>query len=134
MPNDSFRTHNLNAALGILKGAMETSLQLGGSVLKDKMQEFAPVWTGRMERSVYVGDVHLVDDTFIVRVGPTVDYSKYTEQEPWIIGKHPGPKSQIKGARIPWMKPAADEVREEVKGIILAGVSTTVRALQVRLK
>jgi len=130
----TWRTHNLNRALVLLKANAEVSLKLGGQVLKQKMQEFSPEWTGQMVRSVEVGDVTYQDGAFRLLVGPTVDYAKYTELEPWIIGKRPGPKSQLKGAKIPWMRPAADEVRAEVKAIILKGFQTTVRLLQQGLK
>jgi len=129
----SFRTYNLRNAPGILKGSMDTALKHGGLIVKQAMQERAPLWTGRMERSVEVGPVRFEEDTFSVLVGPTVDYAKYTELDPWIIGKQPGPKSQAKGATIPWMAPAAEDVRDEVQGIIVKGVSTTVHELQARL-
>lgn len=128
------RSHNLSGALGILNAAMGKSLKLGGQILKQRMQERAPVWTGRMERSVRVSNVQKASDSIFVLVGPTVGYAKFTEEEPWIIGKRPGPKSQIKGATIPWMKPAADDVRDEVTALIRGALSLTVRALQRRLK
>jgi len=130
----AWRTHNLNRATLFLKVNAEKSLQLGGLVLKQKMQEFSPVWTARMERSVEVGDVTYRDAAFRVLVGPTVDYAKYTELEPWIIGKRPGPISQLKGAKIPWMRPAADAVRHEVRAVVLKGFQNTVRLLQQGLR
>ena len=110
-------------------------MKLGGAILQQKMQDFSPHLTGRMERSVEVGDVSYDrrQAAFRLLVGPTVDYAKYTELEPWTIGKRPGLISQMKGARIPWMRPAADEVRGEVKTIILKGFQNTVRALQAGL-
>ena len=128
------RTHNLDAALGILDRSMRVSLTHGGLILKQRMQERAPELSGRMVRSVYVSEVRHTEDGYEVRAGPTPDYSIYTELEPWIIGKRPGPISQAKGATIPWMKPAADDVREEVIATVLAGVSATVRELQMRYK
>ena len=125
-----WRTHNLDRAGGVLKASMEGSLKRGGMVLKDAMQARAPVATGRMTRSVEVGPVTFKDGAYRVLVGPTVDYAIYTEEEPWIIGKRPGPKSVAKGATIPWMKPAADEHADEIRDIILSGVSSTVRTLQ----
>jgi len=129
----TWRTRNLNRALGLMRANAELSMKLGGKVLQQKMQDFAPHLTGRMERSVEVGDVTYHLGAYRVLVGPTVDYAKYTELEPWIIGKRPGLISQMKGARIPWMRPAADEVRGEVKTIILKGFQNTVRALQAGL-
>ena len=128
----AFRTHNLNGALGLLEGAMGRSLQIGGNLLKQAMQERSPVWSNRMTRSVHVGPVTQKDGAFRTLVGPTVDYSKYTELEPWIIGRRPGPKSQIKGATIPWMQPAADDVRDELQALIMGGVRTTIKELQRR--
>ncbi len=128
------RSHNLSGALGILDAATGKSLRLGGQILKQRMQERSPVWTGRMERSVRISNVQKSADFVRVLVGPTVGYAKFTEEEPWIIGKRPGPKSQIKGATIPWMKPAADDVRDEVTALIRGALSLTVRALQRRLK
>jgi len=126
------RTHNLDAALGILDHTMRVGLTHGGLILKQRMQERAPELTGRMVRSVYVSEVRHTHEGYAVRVGPTPDYSIYTELEPWIIGKRPGPISQAKGATIPWMKPAADDVRDEVIGILLDGLSGTIRELQIR--
>ena len=132
----TWRTHNLNRAVGLLKANAELSLKLGGKILQQKMQDFSPHLTGRMERSVEVGDVSYDrrQAAFRLLVGPTVDYAKYTELEPWIIGKRPGFISQMKGAKIPWMRPAADEVRAEVKAIILKGFQQTVRLLEAGLK
>ena len=127
---EAFRTHNLDKSLGLLSRAMDRSLMQGSQILKDKMQAFAPVWTGRMQRSVRIDGPQRREDTWITIVGPTVDYAKFTELEPWIIGKRPGPKSQMKGAKIPWMAPAAEEVRDEVRAQILAGVGATVKGLQ----
>lgn len=130
----AFRSHNLDAAMGILKGESETSLKRAGLVLKKRMQELAPLWTGRMERSVSLGNVTFKDDAFHLLVGPTVDYAITTEEEPWIIGKRPGPKSQVKGATIPWMKPAAQDVGDQVREIMVDGIRATVKGLQARYK
>ncbi len=113
---------------------MNGSLKRGGLVLKQAMQRRAPVWTGRMTRSTALGPVMVKDDIYTLLVGPTVDYAKYTELEPWIIGKRPGLKSVAKGATIPWMRPAAEDVEDEVQTILLKGVSLTVQTLQQGLK
>lgn len=125
------RTHNLDGprALRILEGAVDKALQGGGHLLKQEMQRLAPIDTGQMTRSVEVSDTEQDRDGYSVSVGPTVDYAKYTEQEPWTIGKRPGPKSQIKGASIPWMKPAAENKRDEIVEHVRAGIRTTIRAL-----
>ena len=128
------RTHNLDAALGILDRSMRVSLMHGGLILKQRMQERAPELTGRMVRSVYVSEVRHTEEGYAVRAGPTPDYSIYTEEEPWIIGKRPGPISQAKGATIPWMKPAAEDVRDEVIATLRDGLQATVHELQLRYK
>ena len=125
-----WRTHNLNRAAGVLSNSMNGSLKRGGLILKQAMQKRAPVWTGRMTRSTSLGPVVFKDGTYSLLVGPTVEYAKYTELEPWIIGKRPGLKSVAKGATIPWMRPAADDVADEVRDIILKGMSATVKNLQ----
>ncbi len=111
---------------------MTLALEGGALILKQRMQQLAPIWTGRMQRSVHIGDVTRRADGFAITVGPTVSYAKYTELEPWIIGKRPGPKSQIKGATIPWMRPAADDVREDVQGHIEGSIRQMIRALSRR--
>ena len=128
------RTHNLDSALGILDRTMRLGLSHGGLILKQRMQELSPELTGRMVRSVYVGDVIHTHEGYEVRTGPTPDYSIYTEMEPWIIGKRPGPISQAKGATIPWMKPAADDVREEVVALLEGALHATVMELQLRYR
>ena len=128
------RTHNLDAALGILDRTMRLGLSHGGLILKQRMQERSPELTGRMVRSVYVSEVRHSEDGYEVRAGPTPDYSIYTELEPWIIGKRPGPISQAKGATIPWMKPAADDVREEVVALLEGALHATVMELQLRYR
>lgn len=129
---DVSRSHNLDGALDELQDAVFTALEMGGLILKQEMQRLAPIDTGRMTRSVHVTDPQREGDEFVIRVGPTVDYAKYTELEPWIIGKRPGPKSQLKGATIPWIKPAVENVRDEVVEIITGGVRTAVRALAAK--
>lgn len=126
----TWRSHNLDRAGSLLAASMGGSLKRGGTVLKQAMQARAPVWTGRMTRSVSIGSVTFKDGAYRLLVGPTVEYAIYTEEEPWIIGKRPGPKSVAKGATIPWMKPAADEHADEIRKIILGGLSSTVKALQ----
>jgi len=129
-----YRTHNLDAAFGILDRSMRLSVTRGGLILKQRMQELSPELTGRMVRSVYVSEVRHTDEGYAVRAGPTPDYSIYTEKEPWIIGKRPGPISQAKGATIPWMKPAAEDVRDEVIATLRDGLQATVHELQLRYK
>ena len=128
------RTHNLDAAFGILDRTMRLSLTAGGLILKQRMQERSPELTGTMVRSVYVSDVSHTQEGYALRVGPTPDYSIYTEEEPWIIGKRPGPISQAKGATIPWMKPAADDVRDEVIATVGRGLQAADLELQLRYK
>jgi len=123
------RTHNLDDNLDLLIDAVNTSLTQGGLLLKDEMQRLAPVYTGRMMRDVGVSDPFIDGDTVSVAVGPTVDYAKYTELEPWIVGKRPGPISQAKGATIPWMRPATENVREEVKTVIENGIRNGMGAI-----
>jgi hypothetical protein len=127
------RTHNLNqSALEMLDGAITDAVQLGGMILQARMQEKAPLLTGRMERSVGISAPEKTPDGIRVLVGPTVDYAKYTELEPYIIGKRPGPKSQMKGATIPWMRPAVDETRDEITRFIQTAVERTVQGLARR--
>lgn len=128
------RTHNLDGpgALRALENAMDRALQGGGLILKQEMQRLAPELTGRMLRSVRVTPTEKEPNGFSVRVGPTVDYAKYTEEEPWTVGKRPGPKSQIKGVSIPWMKPAAQNKRDEITNFIQTGIRTTIRGLARR--
>lgn len=127
------RTYNLDSgAVDILDRAVEDALTLGGKILADRMQELSPLLTGRMERSVQVGEVQKTADGFRVMVGPTVEYARYTELEPYIIGKIPGIKSQIKGATIPWMRPAVDDKREEIIAFVQNAVRLTVRSLAAR--
>lgn len=130
------RTHNLDgpSALRILEGAMDLGLQGGGQILKKEMQRLAPIDTGQMTRSVYVSETEQDRNGYSVSVGPTPGYSKYTELEPWIIGKRPGPKSQIKGASIPWMRPAADNKHDEIIDHITKGVRITIRELAARMR
>lgn len=123
------RSHNLDGALAQLEHAAGMALTGGGHILAQRMQARAPLDTGRMTRSVYVTAPEPTPDGLSVFVGPTVDYAKYTEEEPWIIGKRPGPKSQIKGATIPWMAPAARESQAEIVQFITEGLRTAVRAL-----
>ena len=85
-----WRTHNLNRAAGVLKNSMGGSLKRGGLILKQAMQKRAPVWTGRMTRSTSLGPVVSKDGAYTLLVGPTVEYAKYPELEPWISGKRPG--------------------------------------------
>ena len=113
---------------------MNGSLKRGGLILKQAMQRQAPVWTSRMTRSTALGPVMVKDDIYTLLVGPSVDYAKYTELEPWIIGKRPGLKSVAKGATIPWMRPAAEDVADEIRTILLKGMSLTVQTLQQGLK
>lgn len=117
--------------------AAAQALTGGGHILAQRMQERAPLDTGRMTRSVHVTEPLINVSTYLagegsnisVFVGPTVEYAKYTEEEPWIIGKRPGPKSQIKGATIPWMRPAEKDTRAEVAAFISEGLRVAVRAL-----
>jgi len=130
----AWRTHHLNRAAGVLRNSMNGSLKRGSLILKQAMQRRAPVWTGRMTRSTRLGPVIFKEDIYTLLVGPSVDYAKYTELEPWIIGKRPGLKSVAKGATIPWMRPAADDVADEVRTILVKGMSMTVQNLQQGLK
>jgi hypothetical protein len=127
------RSHNFNNHLDALEAAVFTALTQGGLILKQEEQKLSPEDTGRMLRSVEVSQPFRRDGDFVVGVGPTVDYAKYTELEPWIIGKRPGPRSQIKGATIPWIKPAVANVRHDVITQIDNGIRTFIRGLQASL-
>lgn len=132
----AYRTRNLDgaSALNVLDDAIERAFLGGAHILKQRMQELAPLLTGRMERSVEVSPVEKTAEGYRCRTGPTVDYGRYTELEPYIIGKRLGVKSQIKGASMPWMRPAADDTRDEIKDFIVRAVQSTVRGLASRFR
>lgn len=124
------RSNNLGPdALEQLAQAAALALTGGGMILAQRAQERAPVLTGRMMRSVHVTEPRFEEDGVSVSVGPTVEYAKYTEEMPWIIGKRPGPISQIKGATIPWLVPSLRDTEQEIRSFIANGLGQAVKAL-----
>lgn len=125
------RTHNLDNALPRLEAALTKMLGAGAMILKGEMQDRAPELSGDMTRSVTVGEVTRTEDgEFHCFVGPAKDYSKYTEEERYIVGKQLGIISRAKGATMPWIKPAAEAARGDVQTLIGNAMRTTIRELQ----
>ena len=127
-----------------LEKNLKRALILGGYVVKDKAQEFAPVLTATMMASVDITTPRWEGDELVVRVGtgPEAPYAKYTELEEYLTldrgeegvtelrllsgRKQLGPKSLAKGtARMPWLKPALDDQRDNCIKIINAAITNT---------
>ena len=111
-----------------LEKNLKRALVLGGYAVKDKAQEFAPISTATMMASVDITTPRWEGDELVVRVGsgPEAPYAKYTELPEYTKGKKLGVKSQAKGtARIPWLKPALDDQRENCIKIINSAIVNT---------
>jgi hypothetical protein len=123
------RTYNARNNARLLDANNALGLRKAGLIVKQKAQTAALVLTGRMMRGITVDEPFWRGKQQVVQIGPTVDYAVYTEEEPYIEGKHPGPISQAKGATIPWFKPAFEESKGEATQVFLAQLRIGLAAL-----
>jgi len=123
------RTHKLRQNAHRLDAGLKTALKRGGLVVAQRAQELAPELSGRMLRSVSVSEPRMEGGRMTVRIGPHVDYAKYTELPRYTAGKRPGARSQAKGATMPWLHPALREKKGEAMEIIRASLATSLRAI-----
>lgn len=127
MPKGVRRTHNLRARAQEIETGFGLGLRKGGLLVRQAAQRNAPALTGRMMRGVNVSEPRKVGQAIIVRIGPNVDYAKYSEEEPYISGRQLGAISQAKGAKMPWLKPALEEQRPAALAIIRASIVDSLR-------
>jgi len=116
------RTHNIRDKGRRLETAMRQGLMLAGKVVQQAAQEKAPELTGQMTRSITVSEPRWDASRLCVYVGPGPEsqaYAKYSEL-PAYIALRPGlgPISRRKGATKPFLKPALETHKTEVKDII----------------
>lgn len=107
---------------------IKKALNLGGHLVARKAQEFAPIETGTMMRSVDVTPTRRIKGvlTVLVGPGPEAPYAPYTEEDRYLENKELGPKSQQKRtARMPWLRPALEEEKDGVVDILSAAITGT---------
>lgn len=125
------RTHNLRARLQGIETGFGQGLRKGGLLVRQAGQRNAPVLTGRMMRGVDVSEPRKVGGRLIVRIGPKVDYAKYSEEKPYIIGRRLGAISAAKGAKMPWLGPALREQRPAALALIKASIRDGLRRSRI---
>jgi len=136
--------------LGHLDENVKKALHLGGQLIARKAQEFAPIETGTMMRSVDVTPTQRIKGvlTVLVGPGPEAPYAPYTEEDRYLENKELGPKSQQKRtateedrylenkelgpksqqkrtARMPWLRPALEEEKDNVLDILSSAITGT---------
>jgi hypothetical protein len=116
------RTYNIRGKAQVIEAGFGQGLRKGGLLVRGTAQRYAPVLTGRMMRGVNVSEPRKVGTAIIVRIGPNVDYAKYSEEEPYVSRRKLGAISQAKNARMPWLKPALEAERSAAMNLIKASI------------
>lgn len=104
------------------------ALEMGGALVEDTAQVYAPVDTRTMERSVSHTPAMPIPGGYRVLIGPGPEapYAPYTERDEYVEGKSLGPNSEAKGtARMPWLRPALRDNAAEIREIVTAAVRAT---------
>lgn len=116
------RTHNVRGKAQVIEAGFGVGLRKGGLLVRQRAQINAPVLTGRMMRGVNVSEPRKSGSRIIVRIGPNVDYAKYSEEQPYISRRKLGRISVAKGAKMPWLKPALETERSAAMNVIRASI------------
>jgi hypothetical protein len=124
------RTHNLTGKAGRLEERCKTVLALAANVVKDRIQELAPLDQGHLTRGVTVGNPRRIGNRVAIEIFSQMAYWKYLELDQY-LPKNLGPKSRAKGSKIPFIKPAFEEKRAEAIEIIEQGYRQALRDLVV---
>jgi hypothetical protein len=106
----------------VIEAGFGVGLRKGGLLVRQRAQINAPVLTGRMMRGVNVSEPRKSGSRIIVRIGPNVDYAKYSEEQPYISRRKLGRISVAKGAKMPWLKPALETERSAAMNVIRASI------------
>jgi HK97 gp10 family phage protein len=113
--------------------ALET-VQQAGEMIQTSARRLCPAATGALRDSIFV-EVQQLDKTVRASVGPTMPYAGYVEFGTGIRGASspgaglgpysptwPGMPAQ------PYMRPALDEQKENIKDLFRANISTAIRS------
>ena len=113
--------------------AVET-VQQAGEMIQQAARRLCPVATGALRDSIFV-EVQQLEKTARASVGPTMHYSGYVEFGTGIRGASspgagqgpysptwPGMPAQ------PYMRPALDEQKDNIKDLFRANISTAIRS------
>lgn len=103
------------------------ALEAAGMLVEDKAQTRAPLWTGTMMRSVTHTPVMNIGGDLVVFVGPGPEapYAIYTEDDRY-MPKRPGPKSRLKGATLPWLRPALHDCESDIRAMLAEAVRRSI--------
>ncbi len=104
------------------------ALAAGGLLVGQTGQDYAPIFTRTMERSVGATPALPVPGGYRVLVGPGPEapYARYTEEDRYVEHKSLGPKSEAKGtARLPWLRPALRDNEQTIRGLVVSAVRST---------
>jgi len=106
----------LTTAVNGLLGSLPGALLKGGSAIEVSAKGRAPVRTGALRDSITT-EVETVGTTVTVEIGPTVDYADDVEF------------GGVRRAAKPYLRPAADEMDEEVMNIIVDELNKSLETL-----
>lgn len=108
------------------------ALYLGGKVVENKAQDYSPVYTGTMMRSVTTTPARKLGGNLVVHIGPGPEapYAKYTELDEYMTTKSGKKKelgeiSQAKGAKMPWLRPALRDSKDDIEKLLSAAIVST---------
>jgi hypothetical protein len=123
-----FSKGQMERKLRRLESNLFIAVEAGAMIVEDTAQDFSPVWTGTMMRSVSHTPATREGDRIFSKIGPGPEapYSKYTELLRYLITpsgklKGLGPKSRRKSkARLPWLVPALGVRGKRITRLIIS--------------
>jgi len=125
-----YKSH-LRGKAGRLDMRVRLVMQLAGLVLAEQIQVFAPLQYGHLTRGIKAGTPTIQGGRIIETLYSQQGYWKFLELPLYTKGRHLGPKSVAKGAKMPFIKPAFRAKKKELRKLIRDGFRAALKDISV---
>ena len=122
----------LTGKAGILDQRIHSVMEAAGHLLRDQIQEYAPVDIGNLTRGIKAQPPVLAGGQWVETIISQMGYWRYLEEPQYTGGKHLGPKSVAKGSKMPFIKPAYKAKKAEIRTLIHDGFKKAVKDISIR--